>query len=355
MRLLDPAQVIGTVRSYLSGLLLALPTAAALMLAGSADLRAQTVPLKLSLDWRFEGPSALFVLPQQKGYYRQEGVDVTIDEGATSLEAITRVATGSYDIGFADINTLIRYRDQNPTAPIKAVFMVYNKPPYAIVGRKSRGITDPKSLEGRKLGAPYTSSSYAEWRVFAKLNDLDATKITIENIAVQVREPMLAAGQLDAVLGYAFRVYVDLKDRGVPVDDLSLIQMANYGMKLYGGAIVVNTKVAAEKPDAVRGFLRAYMRGLRDTIRSPATAIDALAKREETIKKDVELERLRMALRDNILTPEVRANGFGAIDEERFEQALAQLALATPLKNKPKLDDVFDPSFLPAVTDRRTN
>jgi NitT/TauT family transport system substrate-binding protein len=355
MRLLDLAQVVRPVYTRIAVLFAALLAAAALNLPATTPARAQSVPLKFSLDWRFEGPSALFILPQEKGYFRHEGLDVTVDEATTSLEAITRVASGAYDIGFADINTLIRYRDQNPTAPIKAVFMVYNKPPFSIVGRKSRGISDPKSLEGKKLGAPYTSSTYAQWRLFAKLNDLDPTKIAVENIAVPVREPMLAAGQLDAVLGYSFRVYVDLKDRGVPVDDLVLLQMANYGLKLYGAAIVVNSKLATEKPEAVRGFLRAYMRGLRDTIRSPVGAIDALLKRGETAKKDVELERLRMALRENILTPEVRANGFGAIDNARFEQGLDQLALVSPFKTRPKIDDLFDASFLPPATDRKTN
>ena len=81
--------------------------------------------------------------------------------------------------------------------------------------------------------------------------------MTIENIGIPVRAPMLAAGQLDAVLGYSFRIYVDLKDRGVPVDDIVLMPMANYGLKLYGSAIIVNTKFAAEKPEAVKAFLRA--------------------------------------------------------------------------------------------------
>jgi len=166
---------------------------------------------------------------------------------------------------------------------------------------------------------------------------------------------MLAAGQLDAVLGYSFRVYVDLKARGVPVADIVLLPMANYGLKLYGSAVIVNSKVAAEKPEAVRGFLRAYLRGIRETIRSPAGAIDALIKREEIAKRDVELERLRMALRDNIITPEVRANGFGAIDSVRLEESINQIALAHTFKARPKVDDIFDATFLPPAADRKLN
>ena len=209
-------------------------------------------------------------------------------------------------MGFADINALISYRDQNPAAPVKAVFMVYNKPPFAIVARKSRGITEPKQLEGKKLGAPPTGTTVGEWPLFAKLNDIDAAKVTVENIAIPVRAPMLAAGQLDAALGFSFRVYVDLKDRGVPVDDIVLMPMANYGLKLYGNAIIVNPKFAAEKPEAVKAFLRAFLKGLKETIRRPADAVETVVKRDDSPSKEVELERLRMAIRDNIVTPEVR-------------------------------------------------
>ncbi len=324
----------------------------AVTLGLSVPAAAQT-PIKFSLDNRLEGPAAFFLVPQDKGYFRGEGLDVTVDEGNAALEPITRVASGAYEMGFADINTLIRYRSQNPSAPVKAIFMVYNKPPYAVIGRKSRGISVPKSIENKRVGAPATGSTYGQWPLFAKLNDIDISKVTLENIAVPVRVPMLAAGQLDAVLGYSFRIYIDLKDRGVPPDDIVLMAMANNEFKLYGSAIIVNTKFAAEKPEAVKGFLRAVTKGLRDTIRQPAAAVDAVLRREEVAKKDVELERLRMALKDNIVTPEVRANGFGAIDNARLEESINQISLVYTYKTKPKPDDIFDPAFLPPTADRR--
>jgi NitT/TauT family transport system substrate-binding protein len=131
--------------------------------------------------------------------------------------------------------------------------------------------------------------------------------------------------------------------------------MANYGLKLYGGTIIVNTKFAAEKPEAVEGFLRAFLRGLKDTIRNPSAAVDSVVKREDLGKKEVELERLRMAIRDNIVTPEVRANGLGAIDAARLSEAINQIALTYTFKAKPKPADIFDPAFLPPAADRKLN
>jgi len=327
--------------------------AALIALTAVRPAAAQT-SIKFSLDGRLEGLAATFFLPQDRGYFKSEGLDVTVDEAATALEPITRVASGAYEMALADINTLIRYRDQHPSSPLKAVFMVYNKPPFAIVARRSRGITDPKQLEGKKLGTPPVGITF-EWPLFAKLNNVDAAKVTIETIGFPVRAPMLAAGQIDAALGYSFRLYVDLKDRGVPVDDIVLMPMADYGLKLYGNAIIVNPKFAAEKPEAVRGFLHAFLQGLKEIVHRPAEAVDTIMRRDDTVKRDVELERLRMAIRDNIVTPEVRANGFGAVDLARLAESIDQIGLVYTFKAKPKAEDIFDASFLPPASERKVH
>jgi NitT/TauT family transport system substrate-binding protein len=329
--------------------------AAALVSSETARTQNATVPLRFSLDWKVEGPAAIFLVPQERGYFRQEGLDVIVDEGTTALEPITRVASGSHEMGLADINALIKYHDQNPAAPVKAIFMIYNKPPYSIVSRKTRGITEPKNLEGKKLGAPPAGATFGEWPLFAKLNDIDISKVRVEQIGIPVRAPMLAAGQVDAALGYSFRIYIDVKERGVPVDDIVLLPMADYGMKLYGSVIIVNTKFAAETPDAVRKYVRGLLHGLRDTIHNPAAAVETVLKRDDAAKKEVEVERVRMAVRNNIVTPEVRANGFGVIDATRFDEAAAQLALTNTFKAKPKIDDIFDATFLPPLAERRVN
>jgi NitT/TauT family transport system substrate-binding protein len=314
---------------------------------------AQT-PIKFSLDFKFEGPAAPFVVAIDKGYFKAEGLDVTIDTAGGSLEPINRVASGTYDMGFGDINSLIKFRDANPGTPIKAVFMVYNKPPFAIVGRKSRGVSSPKDLEGRKLGAPPPDGAYAQWPIFVKANDIDAAKVTIVNVGFPVREPMLASGEVDAITGFSFSSYINLKDRGVPANDITVLLMADYGVNLYGNTIMVNPKFAAEKPEAVKGFLRALVRGLHETAKNPATAVESVLKRNDVAKKETELERLQIALKDNILTAEVKKNGYGAVDEERLDKSIDLIALTYTFKNaKPKGSDIFDSAFLPPAADRK--
>jgi NitT/TauT family transport system substrate-binding protein len=178
--------------------------------------------------------------------------------------------------------------------------------------------------------------------------------VTIENVGFPVREPMLAAGQVDAITGFSFSSYINLKDRGVPADDITVLLMADYGVNLYGNAIIVNPKFAAEKPEVVKKFLNAFLKGLKDTVKSPETAVDSVIKRNDVAKKDVELERLKMALRDNILTPEVKANGFGGVDMGRLDKSIDQIAITYDFKNpKPKGEAIFDSSFLPPAADRK--
>jgi NitT/TauT family transport system substrate-binding protein len=317
---------------------------------------AAELPIKFSLDTKFAGPSAPFLLPLDTGYYKAAGLNVSIDDAGGTSEAIERVASGNYDLAVADINALIRVRDANPKVPVKAVFMVYNRPPFAVIGRKSRGIGTPKDLEGKKLGAPATDLSFAQWPIFVMATGIDGSKVSIENIGSAVREPMLAAGQVDAITGFSYNNFVDLKDKGVPADDIVVLLMANYGVDLYSNAIIVNEKFAAAHPDAVKGFLRAFLKALKETVKEPAAAVELVLKRNDSVKKDIEIDRLKMAIRDNIVTPEVKANGFGGVDNARFTRAIEQIALTYKFKTaKPKPEDVFDASYLPPAAERKAN
>ncbi len=339
-----PRRACGIAVWCVAGVIAALP--------GAITVAAAQTAVRFSLDNRFEGPEAPFLVGLDQGYYRDEGLAVAIDTAASSRDAIARVASGRYDMGFGDINALIKFRDQNPGVPVRAVFMVYNRPAFSIVTRKSRGVTAPKDLEGKKLGAPAADSAFAQWKIFVQATGIDASKVAIEDVGPPIREPMLAAGQLDAITGASFYSYVNLKDRGVPVDDVVVLMMADYGVELYGHAIIVNPDFAAAYPEAVKGFLRAFLKSLKSTAKDPAAAVDSVLRRNDTARKDVELERLTMALRDNILTPEARADGLGAVDGARLDRAIDQIGLTYAFRSRPKGPDIFDPSSLPPVTDR---
>ena len=308
---------------------------------------AQTA-IKFALDWRFEGPAAPYFVALDKGYYKAEGLDVSIDPGKGSVEGINRVASGVYQMGFADINSLIKYRDNPANSPMKAVMMGYDTPAFAIITLKKTGISKPKDLEGRILGAPAPDGAYAQWPIFVDANKIDAGKVKIENVGFPVREPMLAQGKVDAITGFWFSSYMNLKANGVAGDDIVVMLMRDYGLDLYGNVIIANPEFAKSNPKAVAGFVRATIKGIQDTIASPETAIDSLMKRNQIAKRDVELERLKLAISKNFVTPDVKKNGLGDVDMARLSRSIDQIGLTFKYTNKPKAQDIFTAEFLPA-------
>ncbi len=309
--------------------------------------------IKFTLDWKFEGPAAGFLLALDKGYFKAEGLDVTIDSGNGSVEAIPRVATGAYQMGFGDINSVIKFLDEDPTQKVKAVMMVYEKPTFSVVGRKSLGVTeDPKSLEGKKLGAPPPDGAFAQWPAFKQAAGIDDSKITIESIGFPVREPMLAKGDVDAVFGFAFSVILNLKAQGIAADDIATILMADNGLNLYGNSVLVNSDFAAENPEAVKGFLKALAKGFADAVANPEEGVAAVLKRNETLNPEIEKERLDMANAMNIKTPYVVENGMGTVDMARLSASIETLKVSMGLKGNVKAEQVFDASFLPAKEER---
>ncbi|MGB0751235.1 MAG: ABC transporter substrate-binding protein, partial [Gammaproteobacteria bacterium] len=210
----------------------------------------------------------------------------------------------------------------------------------------------PKDLEGKTLGAPAPDGAYAQWDAFVKANNIDASKVKIENVGFPVREPMLAQGKVDAITGFSFSSYINLKSKGVGEEDISLILMRDYGLDLYGNVLIVNPDFAKSNPDAVKAFVKATIRGYQETAKNPAAAVKHVLNHNDVAREAVELERLEMALAQNIITDEVKANGFGGADMARLERSMDQIADTYTFSNRPKGGDVFDPSFLPAKADR---
>lgn len=303
--------------------------------------------MPFALDWKFEGPSAPYFAAIDNGHFADAGLDVEISAGQGSLDAIPKVATGAFPVGFADINSLIKFLDQNPGAPVTAVMMIYDKPPFAVVGRKSQGVMAPKDLEGRVLGAPPPDGAWAQFPAFATANGLDVSKITVEPVGFPTREPMLAEGKVDAVTGFSFSSFLNLVRLGVPEDDISTILMADHGLALYGNAIIVNTEFAAANPDMVKGFLAAVADGWKDAIADPDAAISSLVERNPAADAALEKRRLMLAVDANVMTDYVKANGLGGVDADRMAKALEQLAETYEFQGEPDASLYFTGAYLP--------
>jgi NitT/TauT family transport system substrate-binding protein len=321
----------------------------------AADDVQQPVAIQFSLDRPIDAGAAPFVMASARGLFGAEGLAVAINVASGSADAISRVASGASDFALADINELIRYRDGTGAAPVKAVFVLFNKSPYAIVARKSRGIHALSDIEGKTVGVADSDLSIRLWPALAHQNGLNRARVKLNKISAAVREPILSAGQVDAVAGFSYLSAVNLRDRGVPADDLAVLRYADYGCEAYGFAVIVNPAFAAAKSEAVKGFLRAVIAGTQLTIREPERAVDEVVGRMDDGLRDLELERLHTVISDNILTGEVQRNGIGGIDPARLSRSIDQIAEDFKFHKRPSPADIFDDSFLPPLNGRLIN
>ncbi|MEM8536995.1 MAG: ABC transporter substrate-binding protein [Pseudomonadota bacterium] len=313
--------------------------------AALADGHATAVPF--ALDWKFEGPAAPYFAAIDNGHFEAEGLSVEITAGSGSLDAIPKVATGAFPVGFADINSLIRFLDQNPGAPVIAAMMVYDKPPFAVIGRKSLGVEGPSDLPGKILGAPPPDGAWAQFPIFAAENGIDLADITVEPVGFPTREPMLAEGNVASITGFSFSSYLNLVRLGVPEDDIATILMADYGLELYGNAVIVNTDYASENPEVIEGFLSAVAMGWKDAIADPAAVIPSLIERNPAADAALEQRRLQLAIDANVVTDFTSANGMGLIDDGRMAAAIEQIKMVYDFQNEPDASLYFTDAYLP--------
>ena len=311
--------------------------------------------VQLSFDRPFEASMASFIVAESRGLFAAVGLSVRNDFVGGSPEAIARVASGASEFALVDLNELIRFRSKGDTPPIKAVFVLFNQAPYAILARKSRGIHTLSDIAGKTLGVAENDLSIRLWPALAKQNGLKVDDVKVYRMSAAVREPILSAGQVDAVTGLSYLSAVNLRDRGVPAGDLAVLRYADYGCEAYGFAVIVNPAFAAARPDAVRGFVRAVIAGTHLAIKDPASAVDDVVSLMDGASRELELERLRTVIADNILTGEVKRNGLGGVDPTRLERAIDQIAEDYKFHKRPTAGDIFDAAFLPPVGGRLSN
>ena len=325
--------------------------APALVLAAASSLAHAQTPIKFILDWRFEGPSAFFLAPVAKGYFKDAKLDVTIDAGNGSGGAVTRVAAGTYDMGFADLAALMEFHANNPDAPNKpvAVMMVYNNTPASVMALKKSGIKTPADLNGKKLGAPVFDAGRRAFPIFQKANAIGAVQWTAMD--PPLRETMLARGDVDAITGFTFTSLLNLEARGVKAADVVVLPYADNGVKLYGNAIIVSSKLLKDNPAAVKAFLQAFTKGARDVIAKPDDAIAFVKERDGIINVALEQRRLRLAIDTVVNSPDARAEGFGQVKGPRLSLMASQVSDAFNTKTRVNADAVWDGSLLPSAAE----
>ncbi|MGE8320560.1 MAG: ABC transporter substrate-binding protein [Comamonas sp.] len=329
-----------------------LHTALALSAAASVAPAQAATPIKFQLDWRFEGPAAFFLLPAAKGYFKDAGLDVAIDAGSGSGGVVQRVASGAYDLGFADLAALMEFQANNPDVPNQpvAVMMVYNNTPASVMALKKSGIAKPADLSGKKLGAPVFDAGRRGFALFAKANQVGSVQWT--TMDPPLRETMLVRGDIDAITGFTFTSLLNLEARGVKAADVTVMPFADHGVKLYGNAIIASPKLIQQNPGAVKAFLQAFAKGAKEVIANPGAAVAHVKERDGIVNTQLETRRLQLAIDTVVNSADARAEGFGQVSPTRLSLMASQVSDVYATKTRIRPEAVWNGSLLPTAAER---
>jgi len=308
--------------------------------------------VRFGLDWIPGSVHSPFFIALYKGYYTAEGLNVAIDRGKGSNGLVQQMAAGVYDMGYPDFSVLTDFDSKNQTSGFPMLMVGYEQAPAGVVVLKEGGIAKPNQLEGKILGAAAGDAGYKLFPTFAEHAGFDPTKVKIQLIDPKLRETLLAKREVDAIIGQIFNTTLELKAKGIDPKDVGAFYYRDYGLDLYGNGIAASPRFLKDHPDAVKGFIRASIKGFQDMVKDPEMAVQMTLKYEPLLNADIERDRLKLAMQCCMVTPNVRKDGIGDADPARVARGIGILVKGFQLPSTPTASTVFDALYLPPQNDR---
>jgi len=320
--------------------------------AHSAFAQVEKASIKFSQGWLFQATQAQFPLAADKGYWKAEGLEVTVDRGSGSATSIQRVISGTHDIAYSDVGTIVKWNAENPGRELMMFYIAEDGFPLVAVALKSKGIAKPKDLEGKKLGAPSFDGGRQMFPAFAKANGIDQTKVTWFTMDANLREQMLARGDVDVITGFITSAVPTLNGLGIKTADLTVMRYDDFNLDGFGNAVFATRDFVEKNPRTVTAFVKGLNRAMKDIVSDPKAAIAAIKGRDPLVNTDLETERLKLYVKELLLTRNVRDNGFSSADTKKMERQIASVMDAFNVKANVTVASVYTEKFLPPRADR---
>jgi NitT/TauT family transport system substrate-binding protein len=291
--------------------------------------------VSLMLDWTISGTHAPFFIALDKGYYKDEGLNVRIDRGTGAGNTAANVASGVYDFGWADVPTMIGFDAKNPEKLLTLVYISFQDSPLAVLSLKKSGIKKLKDLQGKTVGDMPGSASGAILDVLTKPGTPDE----------------IIKGDVDAIMVFDVSSVMSLIDLGVPRDQINLMMYSDIGFDVYGTGLWVRRDFLKKNPKTVAAMVRAINRGTIDAIKNPQAAAELMKRHNSLLNPKIECQRLLMALHHD-LKRDAREKGLSNVEPKLMKSTIDQVVTAMKYKRTPTLDEVWTDKFLPPKSER---
>ncbi|MEI6161926.1 MAG: ABC transporter substrate-binding protein, partial [Roseococcus sp.] len=271
-------------------------------------------------------------------------------KGDTLANAVPKVASGGFDVGYGDMNALIEMAGHTPEAAPVAVYVMHNASPYTIAVAADGPVRSPADLAGVELLSHPQDAAMRMFPEFAESAGLDPASARI-TIAPEHHGELIGgvlAGEAAGLFGFVNTLGAAAREYGIPPEKLRHFEWRHVVPDLYGAAVMVKPALLRERPEVVQGFVAAVNEGLRDTIADPDAAVAAVARRNPALHVPANHARLMGTLALEMAHPEGQRLGIGDVDEARLARAIAVISAAKSLPSRPPASAIFRRDALPA-------
>ena len=296
--------------------------------------------MTLQLNWFHLADHSPIYMALKKGYYREEGVELSVVRGAGSADSAKKIDLKQAEVGISDAPTVITAITKG--ANLKIVAVVYDKAGNNAFFKKSANIRSPKDLVGKKVAVPPADSHRVLWPAFAALNKVDPNAVTLVNVKPEGKQAIVAAGEVDA----SFDLYTSyaIWEKVLGKGQVGHLLWADFGLPIYGHTYFVNAELEKKNPKLIERFLRATHKGWRDAHANPAEAIDAMVAAVPGLDREA-LFNTTPQIMDLCITERSQKHGIGWIEEELMQRTID----VTFANNKPerpvKAADVYTNAY----------